>query len=886
MAILGESGTRTRKRKKRDPITPTVTRGGKEVRSERVAVKEQRRSDQREIRRYLGAAGTPRERTGRALGLLNSIAEAARERERARKDLQDRLDFMASRPGRLSTRARGEETADILRAARAGELEVGSPAWREIYRDRANDQAIQLALMDPANQNRITGQQRTALAQIGYSPDLQAKGGVGGTLANLATDAANAAVGFVPGLIGAVKDPIKTARNVAETYKETYGPLAHGDVGGFLENVQEHPLGPLLDAGAVVSLGATGAARAARAAGAKGRYMNLPPERTLRNPILGKESQPWGSPNYAMRMIEEAFDTFAESHPTFPLLGAQGTQKFPGRTQRKKLELVEREQARYAKRDERANPKPVVEQQRNTTNLLLDVFDTTNSITKMALLHLNPKYYIAQTGGAAIFAGLATFANPVRLGKAINLSLKTPDHLHPLVDNEVGVTSSGALGHVAKGPLRKVESKLGDFAGRATGEAKMRRVVWYFHAIKHGYNTPEKIEKLLTDDKLRKRLNQISATAENEMVRFRGLGPNEKQVAARILFVYPWLKGAGRYAARLPLDHPARAVFVNALGEEGWKEVRERLGNLASYYESLIPIGSPQEKLGTTVQPVINPASLSPFGTFADELQAAVGTLTGQAPPSSRGVRFLTPGLKAGIEGITGYNTFLGTPYSTEDYNLKNILAENTYRASPLYNLAEGLTQEKQTLPFQGSPAKQRAYVEGGPYEALGQYLLGGLIPRELNLPAAQAKGEAERRRLLTIAERVSEDRDKEVKDDIKRARKLLPGLVVGDGLPAELSRAQQAKWLVQDLEKAEKERLKADQLTEKQKLRVRIEAYQTLNPNDRSVEGLAAEAQNEVEAEALRRALEKMLGYGSGGVLYSFHQTLNALEKASAANR
>lgn len=48
---------------------------------------------------------------------------------------------------------------------------------------------------------------------------------------------------------------------VGHSYAQTYGPLAHGDVNGFLHNLYAHPLGPILDVATVLTGGAGAAAK-------------------------------------------------------------------------------------------------------------------------------------------------------------------------------------------------------------------------------------------------------------------------------------------------------------------------------------------------------------------------------------------------------------------------------------------------------------------------------------------------------------------------------------------------------------------------------------------------------------------------------------------------
>jgi hypothetical protein len=55
-----------------------------------------------------------------------------------------------------------------------------------------------------------------------------------------------------------------------ESYRQTYGPLAHGDVDKTLRALYEHPLGPIIDAVTIATAGAGGAARLGATAGRLG----------------------------------------------------------------------------------------------------------------------------------------------------------------------------------------------------------------------------------------------------------------------------------------------------------------------------------------------------------------------------------------------------------------------------------------------------------------------------------------------------------------------------------------------------------------------------------------------------------------------------------------
>lgn len=82
-------------------------------------------------------------------------------------------------------------------------------------------------------------------------------------LGNLGKDIVSTVEGFGPGLVQLVEHPVKTGGAIVQNYKDTYGPLFHGDLGTFWQHVREHPLGPILDATALLDFGASGIGRAA-----------------------------------------------------------------------------------------------------------------------------------------------------------------------------------------------------------------------------------------------------------------------------------------------------------------------------------------------------------------------------------------------------------------------------------------------------------------------------------------------------------------------------------------------------------------------------------------------------------------------------------------------
>jgi hypothetical protein len=129
---------------------------------------------------------------------------------------------------------------------------------------------------------------------------------------NLLSDAKSAAEGIPAGAYG-LRHPVRAAKQIGKGYEETYGPLAHGHLTEFGHRFMKHPLGPLLDALSVASLGTTAAA--------KSGLLKVPEERTLA--LEGGTVHPAPSPNTLTRLGEHKLDRFSEKHPDLPVLGAK-----------------------------------------------------------------------------------------------------------------------------------------------------------------------------------------------------------------------------------------------------------------------------------------------------------------------------------------------------------------------------------------------------------------------------------------------------------------------------------------------------------------------------------------------------------------------------------
>ena len=435
---------------------------------------------------------------------------------------------------------------------------------------------------------------------------------------------------------------------------------------------------------------------------------------------------------------------------------------------------------------------------------LARIFDTTNNTTKMGLIYLKGSYvptnFTGNVGFLALQQGPRTVPSLIRAAGLQNrqwapgwvrrtaamMSDLQPTTLRR-IDIEVGSGASHALGGEGQGITGRITRKVADASG-ALADRLPRRAAWLDEAAKRGYKTDAEVLELLDNPDLRPVLNQVSETAENALVKFRGQKPFERKVISRAFFIYPWLKGATRYGARLSIDRPITADIASHIGEYGADEAQKILGRIVSYLDGIVPVGKIENRFGARVIPVTNPGPITPVGT-AGQVGAAIGAAIG-AGPSRRALRpiaFASPVAKGLVEAATGYDTFKGKSYPDKTgaahIFLQSLLGTPERSNFPLIESVRTAFKDPQTKNFEGPANTQPNYVqEGGPIAALKQAFLGSTRVRLLNVDAAQAKGFDERMADLEPPERAKARAQKKQADIIKEAIRV--GVI---STPAEL---------------------------------------------------------------------------------------------------
>ncbi|MCC6714043.1 MAG: hypothetical protein IT496_02340 [Gammaproteobacteria bacterium] len=302
--------------------------------------------------------------------------------------------------------------------------------------------------------------------------------------------------------------------------------------------------------------------------------------------------------------------------------------------------------------------------------------DVVQNLVGMSLIYGQPGYVPANLAANAIMAGLhqgpALIGNLPRALELLAGPVVTRDaaglRLKDMILNEVGFGASAAIaspqtaqkvvgalrapakaaGHIADDPLR-----VASFLHEAGREGIISRAGPHLTG-----KEKQALIELFEQPEMRPILNDISQRGNKAMVDFT-LGPTERRILRRIVFIYPWLKGASKYPIYFALNYPGRtaamAAFmtrqVGGTGEEAEK-ARSVIAALAGvgglreappWLQGALPVG--EVEIGGRKFPRVLPTvALSPTGTMLDTLRTAVA-----APGARRIGEYLHPALTAAV---------------------------------------------------------------------------------------------------------------------------------------------------------------------------------------------------------------------------------------------
>lgn len=274
----------------------------------------------------------------------------------------------------------------------------------------------------------------------------------------------------------------------------------------------------------------------------------------------------------------------------------------------------------------------------NTTGRALSVAETSlreaSDMVRAGAIVLRPAYIPNNWAGN-------TFMNVVHQGAfaPINLAKSVVIHNHMDPQNLAAlrkamgtnpaeaVTNPAGRGYVAS-LTQPIYHTMGLIA-----DQPFRDAAFLHEARRAGYRTLKQVDDLFNAARAHgtseagsaslREIANISRKAQEEIVKFGHMNETERSVIRNLVFVYSWMRGAGRYAARFPAAHPIQTNLFNRLSGPGNQYIQSVMGGVPSFLAGSVPVG--RDKNGNPI--LVNPFSLNPLGTGLQLAQAAAGTL-------------------------------------------------------------------------------------------------------------------------------------------------------------------------------------------------------------------------------------------------------------------
>jgi hypothetical protein len=279
-----------------------------------------------------------------------------------------------------------------------------------------------------------------------------------------------------------------------------------------------------------------------------------------------------------------------------------------------------------------------------------------NDLMKMSLLPLNPAYAPMNLFGNLMLNLLqqGPFAI-MNLPRAALLSRELGPDVATAIDYYMGrgIMHLTETDKIARHASATVSNLLG-----AVVDVVPRRAAFLHEAWAMGFRSGEDIENLLANPSFRDELFEIRTRANDAIIDYERLSPFERKYLQRVMFIYPWIRGATRYTFRFPAEHPILAAGFALAYERQQQMAEEQLGERPWYAKFNIPIGE-VERYGETYPLTLNPKQLLPFTTPYDVGNWMAGWVTGSDQTQSP-LEALQPFWPALVTSITGYDTFAG----------------------------------------------------------------------------------------------------------------------------------------------------------------------------------------------------------------------------------
>lgn len=210
----------------------------------------------------------------------------------------------------------------------------------------------------------------------------------------------------------------------------------------------------------------------------------------------------------------------------------------------------------------------------------LKPIDQINSAMKLGVLGLNPAYYpmnLVGQGGMLVVQQFGwhmptTVLRSIRVRNALGADAMMLDIIGGVGQSQAmfGTENARGIGQT----INKLNNVVGD-VGNLIIDRYPRGMAVLYEMQRLGYRSPEQIRMLLYDPTKVRDLQIVMERSRKAMVDFNNLSNREKEIIARVFFVYPWLKASTYWTFRFPLDHPMQAAAMGGLLYAQQERLRE-----------------------------------------------------------------------------------------------------------------------------------------------------------------------------------------------------------------------------------------------------------------------------------------------------------------------
>lgn len=405
----------------------------------------------------------------------------------------------------------------------------------------------------------------------------------------------------------------------------------------------------------------------------------------------------------------------------------------------------------------------------------LAVLDTALNLVKSGIILAKPAYITANAGGTALFnltqQGVFLPANWKR-----SVALLRHKDLGPAMRDLMGAGASQAiLQGNPRGPLAGALNKTADVAAELMLEPMMRLSALVHEGRRFGIKTNEQWLDLVQNPARLDDLSEMVRRAKDAVVDYEQLGPIERAVARRALFIYPWVKGATRYGGHFLMEHPVQAATYSQLANVGREESDRELGEKPSWARGLFKVG------GTDDRPLtVNPTGISTVSQAAQIGQVTLSALTGEGGSADQLGGLIHPAATAVLQGLfkRDLDTGAGLKGSFPDIVASSLLkdtAPNVY--ADQLERADGDGQDRRAYPMTRTQATLR-------------FGLGSWAPRTTNREVLNERAREERERSLSPEVRAQRDVARERQSLFAKIKRNDPRVLENGRLPKGIRQA------------------------------------------------------------------------------------------------